>query len=55
MKEQYYYIQDVDGTMVVDQFYMDNHFDPETQRVLMQGTAKQVQDYLNWLYNTDII
>ena len=55
MEKLYYYLEDVDGGLIVDQYYMDNHFDPELQTVIMQGTAQQIDDYMEWLCNTDII
>ena len=53
--EIYYYLENPDGGLVVDQYYMDNHFDPELQRIIAQGTKQQIEDYIYWLYNTDII
>ena len=53
----YYYLENPDGGLVVDQYYMDNHFDPELQRIIIQGTKQQIEDFIYWLYvyNADIM
>ena len=53
--EEYYYLEDIDGGLVVDLYYMDNYFDPELQRIIMQGTLKEIDAFINFPRNTDII
>ncbi len=49
--EKVYYLSDIDGGFLVDQYYMDNYFDPDTDTVIMCGTKEEVEEHIEWLCN----
>ena len=55
MEKLYFYIEDVDGGLVVDEYYMNTKFDNADQKLMFVGTAEDVENYIYWLCNTDII
>ena len=50
MEKLYYYLEDVDGGFIVDQNYMDNDYDENTEEIIMVGTKEELFAHIG-LYN----
>ncbi len=53
MEEMYYYIEDFTGGFIVDEYYMENNFDPKYETFMFNGSIEEIEDYIKWLCNDE--
>ena len=54
MEKLYFYIEDCNGGLIVDQDYMENEFDSSYQTLLATGSKEEIEKHILWLCGYDV-